>query len=263
MPNIELYKGDCLEVMDELVKMGVKVDAIITDPPYSSTRSKWDKIIPAERMWELLKQLRKDKAPIVLFGNEPFSSLLRTSNLKEYRYDWKWVKNHQTGFANANYRPMNKYEDIIVFSNGNASAGGKSFPMTYFPQGLTPINKTKKNTSKRQGLISYSNTNLNKDNLLMQDGKEYVQKFTNYPANVLFFDCESKYVHPTQKPLSLLEYLVKTYTNEGDTVLDFTMGSGTTGVACKNLNRNFIGIELDENYYKIAKERVYGKENEG
>ena len=96
----------------------------------------------------------------------------------------------------------------------------------------------------------------------MQDGKEYVQKFTNYPANVLFFDCESKYVHPTQKPLSLLEYLVKTYTNEGDTVLDFTMGSGTTGVACKNLNRHFIGIELDENYYKIAEERIHGKEKE-
>ena len=256
MSQINLYNGDCLEVMQQLIDKGVKVDAIITDPPYAVTRSKWDKMIPTEKMWDCIKRLRKDKSAIVLFGNEPFSSLLRCSNLEEYRYDWKWVKNHQTGFANSNYRPMSKYEDILVFSNGNASAGGKANAMNYFPQGLIEVNKTKKNSSKRQGLVSYANNNMDKDNQLMQDGKEYVQKYTNYPSNVLYYDCESKYVHPTQKPIDLLEYLVKTYTNEGDTVLDFTMGSGTTGVACKKLNRNFIGIELDETYFQIAEDRI-------
>lgn len=254
----DLYNGDCLEVMKHLIEKGIKVDAIITDPPYAVTRSKWDKIIPTDEMWNCIKQLRKDKIAIVLFGNEPFSSLLRCSNLEEYRYDWKWIKNHQTGFANSNYRPMNKYEDILVFSNGNASAGGKVNAMKYYPQGLIGVNKTKKNSSKRQGLISHANNYMDKDNQLLQDGKEYVQKFTNYPSNILNYNCESKYVHPTQKPLELIEYLVKTYTNEGDTVLDFTMGSGTTGVACKHLNRNFIGIELDESYFNIAKDRIEG-----
>ena len=256
MGTIKLYNGDCLEVMDKLIADGIKVDAVITDPPYSVTRSKWDKIIPLEDMWNKIKLLRKFGIAIVLFGNEPFSSLLRLSNIDEYRYDFKWVKNHQTGFANCNYRPMNKYEDIIVFSECNASSGGKLNAMKYNPQGLVKINKIKKNTSKRQGLISYANNNMDKNNQLLQEGSEYIQRYTNYPSNVLQFNCESKYVHPTQKPLDLMEYLVKTYTNEGDTVLDFTMGSGTTGVACKNTNRNFLGIDKDEKYFDIAKNRI-------
>ena len=255
MSDIKLYQGDCLEVMDKLIAEGVKVDAIITDPPYSTTRSKWDKILPYDKMWDCTKRLRKDNSAVVVFGNEPFSSELRMSNKNEYRYDWKWIKNHQTGFANSNYRPMNKYEDIMVFSSANASSGGKANAMKYYPQGLLEINKIKKNSSKRQGLVSYAN-NMDKDNQLMQDGTEYIQKYTNYPSNVLNFDCETKYLHPTQKPVALMEYLIKTYTNEDETVLDFTMGSGTTGVACKLLNRNFIGIELDENYFKVAKERI-------
>ena len=150
---------------------------------------------------------------------------------------------------------MRKYEDIMVFSQANASSGGKSNPMVYNPQGLIEVNRHKKNTSNRFGLIDKDNINRGQDNIINSDS-EYVQKFTNYPSNVVEFDCESKYVHPTQKPLALMEYLVKTYSNEGDTVLDFTMGSGTTGVACVNTNRDFIGIEIDQNYFNIAKKRI-------
>ena len=255
MDTYQIYNGDCIELLEELISNGIKVDAIIGDPPYSTTRSKWDKIIPYDKMWNCFKRIRKDKSAIVLFGQEPFSSNLRLSNINEYRYDWKWVKNHQTGFANANYRPMIRYEDIMVFSDGNASAGGKAYSMNYYPQGLEEVNTKKKNNSKRQGLVSYSNTNLNKNNQLMQE-TEYVQKYTNYPSNILCFDCESKYVHPTQKPLALIEYLIKTYTKEGDLVLDPFMGSGTTGVACINTDRKFIGIELDENYFELSKQRI-------
>jgi site-specific DNA-methyltransferase (adenine-specific) len=244
--------------MDNLIQQGIKVDAIITDLPYGETRTKWDKIIPFKEMWERCEKMIKNNGAMVFFGNEPFSSQLRCSNLNLYRYDWKWIKNHQTGFGNANYRPMRKHEDIIVFSQANASAGGKANPMKYNPQGLIEINKTKKNRSNRHGLIMYANNNVGKDNRLMQDGTEYVQKYTNYPANILQFDVESYRFHPTQKPVALMEYLIKTYSNESDTILDFTMGSGSTGVACRNLNRHFIGIESDEKYFKIAENRIKG-----
>lgn len=260
--NSILFNGDCLEIMPLLINSGTKVDAVIFDPPYSTTRSKWDKILPYDKMWNCIKQLRKDNSAIVAFGNEPFSSELRMSNKNEYRYDWKWVKNHQTGFANSNYRPMNKYEDIMVFSSANASAGGKANAMKYYPQGLVEVNKTKKNSAKRQGLVSYANNNMDKDNQLMQDGSEYTQKYTNYPSNILNFDCETKYLHPTMKPVALMEYLVKTYTNEEEIVLDFTAGSFSTGVACINTNRKFIGIELDEHYFEIGKERMLNCYNE-
>lgn len=250
---MKLYLGDCLEVLRTLPDNSV--DAVIADPPYSETRAKWDAIIPMEELWEELKRVIKPQGAIVLFGNEPFSSHLRLSNLEMYRYDWKWVKNRATGFANSNYRPMRKYEDILVFSKANASAGGKANPMSYYPQGLVPVNKIKKNTPKRKGLISVNNNNLGEKNSLNGES-EYVQKWTNYPDNILFFDCETKYVHPTQKPVALMEYLVSTYSKEGEVVLDFCMGSGSTGVACKNLNREFIGIEKDEDYYNIAKERI-------
>ena len=253
---IELYNGDCIEIMQQLVVQNVKVDSIICDPPYDETRAKWDKKIPFDKMWECIDKLITDDGAVVLFGNEPFSSLLRTSKLDWYRYDWKWIKNNSTGFANANYRPMRKYEDIMVFSKANASAGGKANPMKYYPQDLIEINKVKQNTSKRQGLVSYANNNMNKNNVLMQDGTEYIQKYTNYPANILQFDVETERVHPTQKPLKLMEYLVKTYTLEGELVLDFTMGSGSTGVACKLCNRDFIGIEADVHYFNVAQNRL-------
>jgi len=256
---IDLRLGDCLEVMKTIEDNSI--DAIITDPPYEKTRGRWDSVIDLDLMWVELKRIIKPNGVIVLFGNEPFSSKVRCSNLDEYRYDWKWVKNRATGFPNCNYRPMNKYEDIMVFSKANASTGGKKNSMEYYPQNLIISNKVKKNTPKRHGLIQKDTNNVGKNNILMQSTK-YVQKYTNYPNNILNFDCDSKYVHPTQKPIALMEYLIKTYTNENELVLDFTMGSGTTGVACKNTNRNFIGIEKEEKYFKIAQERInYDRHN--
>lgn len=250
-----LYKGDCLEVMNQLIQENVKVDMILIDPPYQKTRGKWDNIIPLNDMWKRINELIKNNGAVVIFGNEPYSSMVRLSNEKMYKYDWKWIKNRATGFANCNYRPMSKYEDIMVFSKSNASTGGKRNAMIYFPQGLTPIKKTKKNTPKRHGLIQQDTNNVGKNNLLMQE-TEYIQEYTNYPDNLLFFNCETKYIHPTQKPVELLKYLIQTYTKEGDVVLDFVMGSGSTGEACFYSDRYFIGIEKDEKYFNIARERL-------
>lgn len=250
---INLVNGDCLIEMSTIPDKSVNL--ILTDLPYGETRSKWDKILDFDKLWEHYLRVITDNGAIVLFGNEPFSSMLRQSQPNYYRYDWKWVKNRATGFANCNYRPMRAYEDIMVFSKANASAGGKSNSMIYNPQGLIEVNKTKKNTANRKGLISYNNNNLGENNSLNGDS-EYVQKYTNYPNNILYFDCEKKYVHPTQKPLELMKYLVLTYSNIGDMVLDSCMGSGTTGVACKELNRDFIGIEIDKKYFDIASERM-------
>lgn len=250
---INLVNGDCLIEMSTIPDKSVNL--ILTDLPYGETRSKWDKILDFDKLWEHYLRVITDNGAIVLFGNEPFSSMLRQSQPNYYRYDWKWVKNRATGFANCNYRPMRAYEDIMVFSKANASAGGKSNSMIYNPQGLIEVNKTKKNTANRKGLISYNNNNLGENNSLNGDS-EYVQKYTNYPNNILYFDCEKKYVHPTQKPLELMKYLVLTYSNIGDMVLDSCMGSGTTGVACKELNRDFIGIEIDKKYFDIASERI-------
>ena len=250
---INIVNGDCLIEMSTIPDKSVNL--ILTDLPYGETRSKWDKILDFDKLWEHYLRVITDNGAIVLFGNEPFSSMLRQSQPNYYRYDWKWVKNRATGFANCNYRPMRAYEDIMVFSKANASAGGKSNSMTYNPQGLIEVNKTKKNTANRKGLISYNNNNLGENNSLNGDS-EYVQKYTNYPNNILYFDCEKKYVHPTQKPLELMKYLVLTYSNINDMVLDSCMGSGTTGVACKELNRDFIGIEIDKKYFDIASERI-------
>ena len=250
---INLVNGDCLIEMSTIPDKSVNL--ILTDLPYGETRSKWDKILDFDKLWEHYLRVITDNGAIVLFGNEPFSSMLRQSQPNYYRYDWKWVKNRATGFANCNYRPMRAYEDIMVFSKANASAGGKSNSMIYNPQGLIEVNKTKKNTANRKGLISYNNNNLGENNSLNGDS-EYVQKYTNYPNNILYFDCEKKYVHPTQKPLELIKYLVLTYSNIGDMVLDSCMGSGTTGVACKELNRDFIGIEIDKKYFDIAEQRI-------
>lgn len=250
---IELIFGDCLVEMSKIEDKSINL--ILTDLPYGETRSKWDKILDFDKLWSQYLRIIKDNGAIVLFGNEPFSSMLRSSHYDIYRYDWKWVKNRATGFANCNYRPMRLYEDIIVFSKANASTGGSANAMKYNPQGLVPIHKVKKNTSKRRGLVNEKNNNAGVNNKMNGDS-EYVQKYTNYPSNVLYFDCESKYLHPTQKPLELIKYLISTYSDEYDVVLDSCMGSGTTGLACKQLNRNFIGIEIDKDYFSIAKKRI-------
>lgn len=234
----KLFNGDCLEVMDMLIKKGIKVDAIITDPPYGTTTCKWDSVIQFDSMWSRLKLLRNDKTPIVLFGSEPFSSALRMSNIKEYKYDWKWEKEKAGNFQNAKRQPMKKQEDICVFY--------KQFHI-YNAQNLVRINKVIKNNATKSGSMNILNG--------IKTGNEYIQEFTNYPTEVLKFNNEKGF-HESQKPVALLEYLIKTYTNEGEIVLDFTMGSGTTGVACINTNRDFIGIELDDEYFKIAENRI-------
>ena len=231
MVNIELKQGDCLELMKDIPDGSI--DLVLTDPPYGTTACKWDSVIPFEPMWEQLNRIIKPNGAIVLFGSEPFSSALRMSNIKSYKYDWYWMKNFKTGHLNAHRQPMRDIENISVFYKKQC---------LYQPQGLTYYGKIKNRgvgakTNRKAGTINF-------------------QENTGFPSQSLSFSRDKENLHPTQKPVALLEYLIKTYTLEGETVLDFTMGSGSTGVACVNTNRNFIGIELDENYFKIAKERI-------
>lgn len=239
MNNIELYNGDCLEIMDELIKQDIKVDAIITDPPYGTTQCKWDSIIPLDKMWDRLKQLRYDTTPIILCNTEPFGSYLRLSNIKEYKYDWIWDKVKGTGFLNAKKQPMRNHELVSVFYKKQC---------LYNPQKTTGHNKK----------VSFRGKHLQTDVYGEMKNDYRYESTERYPRSIQIIstDTQNSSLHPTQKPVELMEYLVKTYTNENDVILDFTMGSGTTGVACKNLNRRFIGIELDKKYFKIAKDRI-------
>ena len=229
MVNIELKQGDCLELMKDIPDGSV--DLVLTDPPYGTTVCKWDSVIPFEPMWEQLNRIIKPNGAICLFGSEPFSSALRMSNIKNFKYDWIWQKSNVMGFLNAKKRPLKETENISVFNS-----------KVYYPQGLE-INEKGENRRGKQTETLGKYEPINKS------------EYKNYPRTILQFKSE-RGCHPTQKPVPLLEYLIRTYTNEGETVLDFTMGSGSTGVACVNTNRNFIGIELDENYFKIAKERI-------
>ena len=247
---INLYNGDCLDAMDKLIQDGVKVDAIITDPPYGTTACKWDSVIPFDAMWERLNKLIKPNGVIVLFGSEPFSSALRMSNIKNYKYDWKWFKTRATNHLNSRRQPLRVTEDVLVFYKKQC---------TYNPQ---LRDREKKNIrdpkNKKYGKgnnQTYGNTN---EDYVFNSGRD-IPLEKGYPLDLIDIaqtgTFGSKRLHPTQKPVELMEYLIKTYTNEGDTVLDFTMGSGSTGVACTKTNRKFIGIELDETYFNIAKQR--------
>lgn len=242
----KLLQGDCLKLMD-----GVKdhsIDMILCDLPYGTTASKWDKVLPAERLWEQYLRIIKPKGAIVLFASGQFTNKLINSQNDIYRYKWIWEKNRIGNFVNAKNRPMTSYEEICVFSKGiTANTKNTDLKMNYYPQGLIEINKTKKNGDTKFGTIAGKRPS---------HKKVTVQKYTNYPSDVLKFDCVSKPEHPTQKPLRLLEYLIRTYTRENETVLDNTMGSGSTGVACVNTGRNFIGMELDEEYFNKAKNRI-------
>jgi len=224
------------------------IDAIITDPPYGTTACKWDSVIPFDLMWEQLNRIIKPNGVIILFGSEPFSSMLRTSNIKMYKYDWYWLKNKPQGFLNAKKMPLKNYETISVFYKN---------PPIYNPQGLVKIDRVVKNTGTKNSTSLKENGDKTSANNAIKN-VFYSQEFTNYPTQTLEFSNYSGKgnLHPTQKPLELLEYLVKTYTNENETVLDFTMGSGSTGVACVNTNRNFIGIEQDDKYFEIANKRI-------
>ena len=239
MENIQLFNGDCIEIMDKLIEQGVKVDMILTDPPFGTTRCKWDSVIPFDEMWERLNKLIKDNGAIVLFGSEPFSSHLRMSNIKNYKYDWKWNKVRGVGHLNAKKRPMMCTEDIIVFYKKQC---------VYNPQ-MREREKPRLSTNNaKQEVYGKSKPNFKGDTLEKK-----------YPINLLVFSKSKQkdmIYHPTQKPVDLLEYLIETYTLENEIVLDFTMGSGSCGVASLNTNRRFIGIELDKNYFEIASKRI-------
>ena len=249
----KLYNGDCLEVMDKLIEEGVKVDMILTDPPFGTTCCKWDSIIPLDEMWDRVNKLIKPTGAIVLFGAEPFTTKLRLSNFDNYRYDWYWKKSKPSLYQHAKNRPMRAIENICVFSNSKCGHKSqlKNKRMEYNPQGIKSVGIKTVTKNYHSADIGGSRPN--------QIGRQY-EAFTGFPNDVLEFNSLTgrACLHPTQKPVDLLEYLIKTYTNEDDLVLDFTMGSGSTGVACLNLNRKFIGIELDEKYFNIAKERIEG-----
>ena len=249
MSDHKLILGDCL---DELPKIFDKnIDLVLTDPPYGTTACKWDSVILFEPMWNQLKRVIKDNGCIALFGSEPFSSNLRMSNIKQFKYDWIWQKDNGTGFANAKKQPLRKYENISIFYNKRS---------IYNPQMRIGKPYKIKSGKRNKGTETLSGKKLqknNKSNIASYYRLENHNNGTRYPINIIDFKRE-RGLHPTQKPVALLKYLIKTYSNENDTVLDFTMGSGSTGVACKNLNRNFIGIEKDENYYNIAKQRIEG-----
>lgn len=247
MKNIDLRQGDCLELMKSIPDGSI--DLILTDPPYGTTACKWDSVIPFEPMWAELKRIIKKNGAIVLFGGEPFSSLLRTSNLDQYKYDWYWNKNHGANFAQANKRPLNVVEVISVFYTK---------PPTYNSQKIdNPKGEEKRHQYKPSKQKEVFVGQVAMANEYAKKGKKY-EPDKLLARSIISFSREYRPTHPTQKPVALMEYLIKTYTNEGETVLDFTMGSGSTGVAAKNLNRNFIGIELDEEYFEIAKERIMG-----
>ena len=246
--KIEIYKGDCLEVMKSIPDGSI--DAIITDPPYGTTACKWDSVIPFDLMWEQLNRIIKPNGAVVLFGSEPFSSALRMSNLDYWKYDFIWHKNQPSGQMNAKKMPMKAYETISVFY--------KKQP-TYNPQMVERTEKELKRLSHKSFEGTSKNTVYGDINRKSLNRYEHLLK---YPTNVIndikcvFNRSGEKVNHPTQKPVELMEYLIKTYTKENETVLDFTMGSGSTGVACINTNRKFIGIEQDDKYFEIANKRL-------
>ena len=241
-------QGDCLEVMKSIPDKSI--DLVLTDPPYQVTACKWDLMIPLEPMWEELKRITKPNSAIVLFGQEPFSSLLRVSNLEMFKYDWYWRKSRPSGFVNAKLKPLKDIEVISVFSKG-ATANGSKNNMVYFPQGLERVDQEWSRPEH------YMDGDRGVNPARKSHKLSRVIENTGYPRQVLDFPNSNKgLLHPTQKPLGLMEYLTKTYSNEGDVVLDFALGSGTTGVSCVNTNRDFIGIEMDEGYFKIASSRI-------
>lgn len=242
LSKIELYNGDCLEIMKNIPDSSV--DMILCDPPYGTTPLKWDSVIPFDKMWEEYYRIGKENCPFVIFGNEPFSTFLRISNIKDYKYDWYWQKERLTNIFQVKKRCGKVIENIVVF---------------YKKQ---PIYNPQKN--EHNGPLVKNKIGYNAGFSIIQSGKseikpnEYKDDGTRFPIQILKFNRENQrnLLHPTQKPVELLEYLIKTYTNEKMTVLDNCMGSGSTGIAAINTNRNFIGIELDENYFNIAKERI-------
>jgi site-specific DNA-methyltransferase (adenine-specific) len=243
---ITLLKGDCLEVMKQ-IESG-SVDAIITDPPYGTTACKWDSVIDFELMWEQLNRIIKPNGAIVLFGSEPFSSALRMSNIKNYKYDWIWHKNMGGNFMAAKKQPMKQHENISVFYRNTAT-----YNFIKEKRLQSGLDRVRSSSVKGGG---------SKEESVYGKRKRVERKYDDlrYPQTVQKFKVQ-RGLHPTQKPVLLLEDLIKTFSNENNLVVDLTMGSGSTGVASKRTNRNFIGIEQDENYFEIAKKRINEKPN--
>lgn len=243
--KIRIYKGDCMDIIPNLKKKGIKVSAVISDPPYGTTQCQWDSVIPIDEMWEAIYMVTEDDTPIIIFGAEPFSSMVRVSNIANYKYDWIWDKIKGTGFLNAKKQPMRNHENIMVFYKKQC---------IYNPQ------KTKGHNRK-----SAFKRNINDTAVYGKMNKNtYYDSTERYPRSIQEFssDTQKSSLHPTQKPVSLLEYLALTYTNEGDVILDFCMGSGSMGVASFNTNRAFIGIEKDADLFKIAADRIRNHTNQ-
>ena len=238
---IKLIQGDCLEKMADIEDGSI--DMVLTDPPYGTTACKWDSVIPLERMWEHLKRVIKPNGAIVMTASQPFTTTLIASNMKMFKYEMIWEKTLATNFMLVKKQPAKKHENICMFYSKQP---------TYNPQMDVGKPYTDKPRKRTVGIHGDAETTK----------KAIENKGTRYPSTVRkFSNGNNGNVHPTQKPVALMEYLIKTYTNEGETVLDFTMGSGTTGVACVNLNRSFVGIEMDEGYFQIAGDRIRGHEN--
>jgi site-specific DNA-methyltransferase (adenine-specific) len=229
--TVTLYHGDCLELMNEIPDGSV--DMVMADLPYGTTACKWDSVIPFEPLWAAYRRVCKKNAAIVLTASQPFTSALVMSNVTGFSHNWSWKK-RPVNFLNAKKQPMRNLEDVLVFGRN----------LTYNPQGLVAKRRVNKrsNSTETNGVHGFEN----------------VSEFTNYPHQVIEIINGERGSHPTQKPVALMEYLIRTYTNEGETVLDNTMGSGTTGVACINTGRGFIGIEQDEKYCGIAATRISG-----
>lgn len=244
----KLYLGDCLEIMDELISKEIKVDCIIADIPQEITQNEWDMAIPFTDMWGKLYKLRRDKrTPIILFTNQPFTSKLICSNMKHFKVMKYWQKDRPSGFLNAKKMPLKDIEEIAIFYEKQP---------TYNPQMWEGKPLHGMGSKFRTKLCENNNYNKFKSNKNPSANRE--GDTNKYPRQLMKYSRPHPPIHPTQKPVELIEELILTYSNENDVILDFTMGSGTTGVACNNIGRNFIGIEIDENYFNIAKQRIEG-----
>ena len=245
MVSINLMQGDCLELMKTIPDGSV--DMVLTDPPYGTTACKWDTVIDLESMWAELKRIVKPTGAIVMTASQPFTSILVTSNLKNYAHQWVWNKRFAANFVQAKRQPLKDHEDVLVFC-----MGGKQ--PYYYPQMVLRDKPIKKGGNKQSQAIPIARSEA--ASVFGEEGKSYDTKNPTTVTSLNFSVRDGRGLHPTQKPVALMEYLIKTYTNEGQTVLDFTMGSGTTGVAAKSLDRDFIGIEIDPTYFQIAKDRI-------
>jgi len=247
-----LHHGDCLEVMREIPD--ASVDMILCDLPYGTTACAWDSVIPFDQLWAQYRRITKPNAAIVLTASQPFTSALIMSNVAWFKYEWIWEKGRASGFVHAKNKPMKAHENVCVFSSGTTVHASQSLSrMPYFPQMEEGEPYARTHTKTNTGKLNHAPSKANEAFV----GTTSENSGTRYPRSVKFFSNHNVgKVHPTQKPVALMEYLIRTYTNEGQTVLDNTMGSGTTGVACANTNRKFIGIERDDRYFEIAKARI-------